>query len=76
MRTRDGRVVCPVGAREAGTMSNDAGELRTEAIRLLDLADASESSTMRDAFIRLALLYAELAFKSEKVDGKKSPSPC
>lgn len=76
MRARDGRVACAAGAREAGTMSNDAGELRKEAIRLLDLADASASSTMRDAFIRLALLYAELAFKSEKADGEKSSSPC
>ena len=76
MRACDGRLACAMGAREAGTMSSNAGELRKEAIRLLDLADTSANPTMRDAFIRLALLYAELALKSEKAKGEKSPSPC
>ena len=53
-------------------MPNDAVELRKEFRRLLALADAAADPEMRKGFIRLALHYAELAFKFEKRERAKA----
>jgi len=47
-------------------MPEDTAYLRQEVVRLLKLAGTETNSTMRDAFIRLAIYNYELAYRVEK----------